>query len=83
MIPLFTPIKGDRLITLYWVVIATVGGVGVGGLSGFFLGKLLGEFLDALGRPLLVFAVLFTLYVLLVLLPSLLKRVFRNKQKAR
>ena len=82
LIPLFTPIKGDRPITLYWVVIATVGGIGVGGLSGFFLGKLLAEFLDALG-PLLLFAVPLTLFVLLVLLPSLLKRVFRNKQKAR
>ena len=82
LIPLFTPIKGDRPITLYWVVIATVGGIGVGGLSGFFLGKLLAEFLDALGL-LLLFAVPLTLFVLLVLLPSLLKRVFRNKQKAR
>ncbi len=80
LIPLFTPISGDRASTLYWVFVAIVCGVGGGAIPGFFLGKLLGEFQAT--QPLIVFTVIASLYVLLWLLPSLFKRVFRNKQKA-
>ena len=85
-LPLSKPINGQkkRLITWYWVAIAVVFGVGIGGASTFLLMNSLNDLMSDLSDlniwlpPL----VLLLVYVLIFWVPPLLVRLSRNKKKS-